>query len=409
MAVSMNMICFYLYRIFSRLYFHLPILFVFFDMQHLSVLYIELLLSAYGLVIVFTAKWNVKLMRYWEQKHVIACGEFLKGLGLALLVIDQHFYTMLAGEIICGLGYSLAAGTDSSLLRSLCDAQDQKQYQKVESGSASYMFLSVLLAGIIGSIVFNYDRFAVFYISMFANACSILTIILIRERNKPGVQQKRIPEGPLERSPGSAAANLSPPQKFWKRYYALSRAFTLAPFVGFLPFYLYHTLHVSLLYFGLVLSLFTILGFFSARYAIRVGARIGEHRLMMLMTALSALAMILFGLFDQLAVGLIAIALLGLASGGVRPLTINHLNRSGTSAELRTTILSSMERVYGFWNACLLIAGGFLIEWAGFHHFMLGLSAAYVVLIILTRCAMTFEENKDHQASIDGAGSKAAN
>ncbi|AHV95154.1 MFS transporter [Paenibacillus sabinae] len=373
-----NVACFYIYRIVSRLYFHLPILFVYFYLQHLSLPIIELLLAVYGLVVMLTAKWNVKLMALMRQTKVIAIGEGLKGIGLLLLVSDTHMGVLLLGQIACGLGYSLAAGTDSSLLRSLFSEQDQKRYQKTESSSASYMFLSVLLAGIAGSMFFGSNIKLPFYLSIASNVLSLAVILLIRNpgHTAQGVLSVADKSRDGQKEP-AAALELTPGQRYWKRYYALIRAFTLAPFVGFIPFLLYRRLEIGLFYFGLVLSLFTLLGFISARYAVRVGVKIGENRLVIATTLLSVLSMIVVGLSQHIGSAAVAIALMGLASGGARPLAAGQLNGSGMRPAERTAVLSSMERMYGFWNALLLIAGGFVLQEFGLRILMFGLAAAF--------------------------------
>lgn len=381
-----NVALFYLYRIVSRCYFHLPILFIYFYLQSLSLPAIELLLAVYGLVVMLTAKWNVRLMKRLSQPKVIAIGEGLKGLGLVLLVEGGHIAILLLGQIACGLGYSLAAGTDSSLLRSLYGEGDQKGYQKTESSSASYMFLSVLLAGVAGSMLMENGARLPFYLSIAANAVSAAVILLIRvpaRKEEGAVPALAGTGGSAQAGPAAAAPSpirLTDSQRFWKRYYALIRAFTLAPFVGFIPFLLNRTLQIGMLQFGLVLSLFTLLGFVAARYAVRIGARVGGGRLVAATTLLSLASMVVLALSPHTGSAAAAIAAMGLASGGARPLAVGQLGGPGMKPAERTAVLSSMERLYGFWNAFLLIAGGFALQQFGFRTLMLGLSACFLIV-----------------------------
>ncbi|MNM21320.1 Major Facilitator Superfamily protein [compost metagenome] len=381
-----NVALFYVYRIVSRCYFHLPILFIFFYRQDLSLPVIELMLAAYGLVVMLTAKWNVKAMRRMAQPKVIALGECLKGLGLVLLITAPHPAVLLAGQIVCGLGYSLAAGTDSSLLRSLFEEGDQEKYRRTESSSASFMFLSVLLAGIVGSVLMESGMRIPFYLSIAANAVSAAVILGIREAGPSGSRTAPRAEAAQAVKPetGGAAARpaleLTSGQRFWRRYYSLVRAFTLAPFVGFIPFLLNRTLNIGMLQFGLVLSLFTLLGFVSARYAVRVGAAIGENKLVILTTVLSLSSMLLLALSPHIASAALAVAVMGLASGGARPLAVGQLSGPGMKPAERTAVLSSMERMYGFWNAFLLVAGGFALDEFGFRVLMLGLAAGFLLV-----------------------------
>jgi predicted MFS family arabinose efflux permease len=368
---------FYLYRISSRLYFHLPILFVYFFMKGIPVWQIEILLAVYGVMISLTSQVSVTLMRFLKQKSVIALGEFIKGLGLLIIIWDTNFWYALVGQIVTGVGYSLAAGTDSSLLRTLCSKREAGLYQKVESGSASYMFLSALTAGIIGSVLFGYEQHWAFYAGIAANLVAMLMILLIREEAVPKAA------GTGEKASAGTALSFHSLQKFWMSYYSISRAFTLAPFVGFLPFYFFTTLQISLYWIGVVLSLFSVAAFLSARYMVRWSERFGSRAMTMTAMGLLLISMLLFGLSDQLWVGLVAITLMGISSGGVRPLTISNLNRTEMSPSQRTSLLSTMERQYGVWNASLLLGGGYVIYKFGFQPLMLSMAGLYVMLLLL--------------------------
>ena len=61
------------------------------------------------------------------------------------------------------------------------------------------------------------------------------------------------PARPVERVSFSPRGD----QLFWMLFYSISRAFTLAPFIGFIPFY-FIMVNVDPLLFGAVLSCFTL-------------------------------------------------------------------------------------------------------------------------------------------------------
>ncbi|EFM11536.1 major facilitator superfamily MFS_1 [Paenibacillus curdlanolyticus YK9] len=368
--MSLNARLFYVYRIVSRMYFHLSVLFVYFFTLDLPVWEIELLLGVYAIVLLLTSKLNAVMLARLPHKYVIALGELIKAGGLVALIANEHIGILIVGQVLSGLGYSLAQGTDSSLLRAI--VTDPQAYKKAESGSSSYTFASFLLSGVVGSIIFNYSHEYAFWCSIAANAIAITAVLFIRE------------PAPTRTSPSAAQAektNETSTQKFWKLYYAVTRAFAMATFVGFLPYYFFVNVHVDLKVFGLVLSLFTLLGFIAARFIVRAGTRYGFIRIATISTLLCVASLVLFGISSYLVLGIAALAVLGLASGGVRPLTLSNLNMSDMTPMQRTALLSSMERSFGLWNALLLIAGGFAIESIGFQWLMLILAVIYVVLV----------------------------
>jgi len=367
--MSLSTRLFYVYRIVSRMYFHLSVLFVFFFMMDLPVWEIELLLAVYAVTLMVTSKLNAVMLAAMPHKYVIAIGELIKAAGLAALISSEHLSILILGQVLSGLGYSLAQGTDSSLLRTI--VTDPESYKKAESGSSSYTFASFLLSGIIGSVIFNYSAEYAFWCSMCANAVAIIAVLLIKEPAHA-------------KSPGSSAAAKpieTSTQKFWKLYYALTRAFAMATFVGFLPYYFFVSVKVNLNLFGLVLSLFTLLGFIAARFILKTGARYGYFKVAAISAILSACSLLLFGSSAHIAIGVAALAVLGLASGGVRPLAVSNLNLGNLAPADRTAILSSMERYFGFANALLLIIGGAALQWIGFQWLMLASAVIYVILL----------------------------
>ncbi|KYD28915.1 MFS transporter [Geobacillus sp. B4113_201601] len=371
-----NLLFFYMYRIFSRLYFHLAVLFLYFYLNNIDILHIELLLAIYGITLMVSSQWSSKLTKYISEKYIIAIGELVKATGLLFFTFELHFYTLVIAQILSGIGYSLTAGTDSSLLRHILLNEDSSKYKKVESSSNSYMFISFLLAGIVGSILFKFDQLYVFYGSICANFISFLAILSIGTDKS---ERKQVQETIVGNNTQMENTSL---ENFWKNYYAISRAFPLAIFIGFLPYFLFRVIEVNLYYFGVVLSLFTLLGFSSARLLVRLNNTFSYKNLTLATTVFSIIAMILLGVSNNFVLSVIAVALLGFSSGGVRPLTLSNLNTNKMDARQRTALFSSMEKLYGFWNAFLLILGGVLFDILGFQKLMIFFTLFYIVLLL---------------------------
>lgn len=369
-----NLIYFYIYRIISRSYFHLPVLFVYFYIKDIPLLQIELLLAVYGFMLIISSKWNVLLGQRLKKKYVIALGEIIKAIGLVCFLFSSNILILIVGQILSGIGYSLAVGTDASLLRSLFSNEMSEQYKKVESSSNSFMFISFLLSGILGSIIFQWNAEYVFYFSIGANIIATLSIILITEKN--------IDEAPMkinQRINKDIHSQIVPENIFWKNYYALARGFSQAVFVGFLPYLFFITIKVNFYYFGMILSLFTITGFFSARFIIKLSKKIDKRKLAFGTVFMATLSIILFSFSENYFISIIAISLLGFSSGGVRPLTFSNLNTTEMSDNQRSLFFSSIEKLYGFWNVFLLIGGGILFYLTNFKNIMLLFAAIYVI------------------------------
>jgi hypothetical protein len=370
MAMSRDLRLFYAYRIISRLYFHLPVLFVFFVQQRFTLLQVEVLLAVYGLVVSLCAKIGPRLARRLPRKGIIAFGELVKVAGLALVVTAPSVWVAGIGQALNGFGYSLTAGTDSSVLRALVDSPEANA--RAQSNTQSYMFLAVLVSGVAGAVIFARSASWVFYASM---AAALLAAAIVAFLPEPASAAAPAGGGPG----GPARSHRVAGQAWWFGYYVTLRAITLAVFVGFLPYLFFEVLHVRLAYFGAVLGIFSLSAFLSARYATTLTRRLGRTSLTVATLVMSLLAIALFGLAQRLDVALVSMAMLGLSSGGVRPLTMNALGSAG----LPPQVLGAVERWFGVANAGLLVAGGVLLAAAGFRPLMLALAALYVVILLV--------------------------
>ncbi|EIF28240.1 hypothetical protein BCh11DRAFT_03628 [Burkholderia sp. Ch1-1] len=377
-----NIGLFVLYRVVSRLYFHLPVLFLHLYLVELGMYRVIALLAIYGLVTTVTAGFGGRLLATLSEKQVVAVGEMMKACGIVLLLCgtrlaDVDMRLLVLSQIVGGTGFSIALSTDSSLLRSLASAGgDSTLFVRAQTRSQSQMFIATLVAGTSGSIMYDYQPFWPFYASLLASVSSTALVLMIREpaaaRNAPGTVAKAL-------APDSG-------QRFWMGFYSLSRAFTLAPFVGFLPFY-FIMVNVDPLLFGAVLGLFTLSAFGTSLAVNGFIKRFGVRALMVLTLCCMFGAMLVLASSEWLAgqgvdyfvSGLIGITLLGLGSGGVRPATMANLDLSALGALERVALFSRMERNFGIANGALLALGAYLLVNEGFQVLMMSLGGLYLL------------------------------
>ena len=343
---------------------------------------------AYGLTIMLASPLSQKLAGVLKQKQIIAIGELLKGLGIFLIVLGTqvsrtNFWLPLLGQIVGGIGFSLAISNDSSLLKSIVQSsEDSALFGRIQSETQSRMFISTLLAGSIGGILFDYEAHWPFYASMFANIVAISTILMVSETKDSPQTGSGSCSCQQNHKELSSCISLSHNQNFWMNYYALSRAFMLAPFVGFLPFF-FLNLQVDFYLFGIVLGLFSVAAFLSALYSISILEKLGILGTILLTSTCMLVSITIFGFSDRFGDSLIAITLLGFGSGCVRPLTMRNLDFTNMIAQQRVQLLSLMERRFSIINAVLLILGGFIIVERNFQVLMRQVGIVYFLLIFL--------------------------
>ncbi len=364
---------FVLYRALSRFYFHLPVLFVYLYTGGLSIPVIELLLAVYGLLIVLAAPLGGWLLQRLPLRTVVAAGEALKVVGVGLLALGPGLATALPGQVLGAVGYSLAASTDSTLLAGLTEG-DRELYQRYEAKSAAAIFAAALVGGVTGAVLFLQDHALPFWASVVLSLTAFAIVLTIHP--------SRLGAGPAQRGP---VPRLPRRQRFWLHYYAVTRAFILAPYVGFLPVLFFLALRVPVGWFGVILGIYGVTSFAVARWSRALAARLGGRRLGWASMTTCAVALLLLGLVPTLWGALLGVLGLGLGGGVVRPVALSNLDAAmaGWSQAQRRGLLSGQERLYGAWNTGILLAGGLVLDVVGIRTVLTGLALAYVVVLVV--------------------------
>src|SRR4051812_3353511 len=104
------------YRVISRLYFHLPVLFVLFYQRNSSVPGVEVLLALYGAAVAVVAGFVPAVTRRIGPKNAIIVGEACKVVGLVTIGAGTSYVPEGVGQLLSGVGFSLTTGPDTGLL-----------------------------------------------------------------------------------------------------------------------------------------------------------------------------------------------------------------------------------------------------------------------------------------------------
>jgi predicted MFS family arabinose efflux permease len=364
------------------------VLFVLFFRRGATVWQAELLLAVYGLAVALTATLVPAMTRRIGPRNMIVGGEFFKAAGLILLGAVPLLPVEALGQLLNGLGFAMGTGTDSSLLFAL--EPDRARRARFQATSQSWMFISVLGAGAVGAVIFTARSYAVCYASAAAALAALLLIWGVGPASQAPAAQAAPPQ--MAATGGTAPARppgrrwwggLAAEQLWWAVYYVVGRVATLAPFVGFLPYMLVVRLHVKLGYFGVVLGLFTLSAFVSARYAPGLLRRYQPRALTAAGFLGTVAAIVLFSLAQaSLPAVLVGITLLGLASGGVRPVALAGLDAAGLEPSRVGPLVGRLEQATGVANAVILAAGGAVLA-TSFRSLML------VFAVVLLVCSVT--------------------
>jgi len=388
---------FYTYRIFSRLYFHVIIIFMYFTALEYGLVRTILLIAAYGFSITLASgivRYNAQFL---SAKGMVLTGELAKLAGIFLLVLGTQqtsvsFWVPLVGQILGGLGFCYSISSDIGLLSQSNSDIPQEEFARVQSKSQSLMFIATMASGLAGAILYNYQYQWPFLATLVTNVIAILTVLSFPSTSTRSQARQNVPTA------HTTPPSLSGSVKFWMTYYVVGRIATLAPFIGFLPFF-FIQLQPDPYTFGIVLSFFSLAAFVSAYYANQLDRFLGSNGFYWLNVVVMLCGMILFTLCEWVAeyhrdpfpVACVATLLIGFGSGCIRPLSMSKLRLSEKPAHERTYILSTMEKKFGLFNSIVLIAGGGLIYIGSFSVVMLALTTLYSVTSIFRSVALAEE------------------
>lgn len=357
---------FYCYRVLSRAYFHLPILWVWFvESHHIRIWVAAILLATYSATLTFGAPLARRLQQFLPPARSMVLGEIVKVAGLlGLMLAGGHVLAVLAAQLIGGIGYSMAQGPDSVLLRSLYRDDETGDYAGHESRSMSMVFVSVLIAGVIGGYLYSRIPASPFIASMCAGGLAAVAAVIMK--------RLAVASGMVGSGPGSAPPErhrqlsvLSAADWQWMLYYAMVRGLAIAAFVALLPMVFFVDLRVHVSMFGVVLGSFSVFAYLSGRYGTRAVKRLPDPLIPLISAAVLAGSFTLFASAGVLAVALVGMATLGATSGVVRPLAMSRLQSiPHRSAAERGAAVATMERCYGAFNAVAVAGGGIVADLA---------------------------------------------
>ncbi|MGC8402071.1 MFS transporter [Enterobacter mori] len=373
------------YRIISRCYFHLPVLLLYFWTIDMGMYRIIFLLALYGLTSTFSSGIPGWLLRFSSPRQTVIAGELLKALGMALMLwstrqSEVNLTLLVASQLLGGAGFTIALTTDAALLRQLT-AGDQHRFMQIQTTSQSGMFIATLVAGSLGSILFDYNPQWPFIAAILVSVISSGCVLLIRVQGS-----EHEPARPVERVSfrPEGSALLDAVLFHLKSVYAGA----------------FHRLYSVLLYYGerrpsafrrraellhaLVLGAIKIAGPFIARFGVTA-----------LLATTSLFMTAALGLFasnewlaakgmDYFISGLLALVLLGFGSGTIRPVTLANLDLSANTPDERMRVFARMERDFGLANAFLLAVGAWLLVSRDFTTLMLIFCLIYISVVCIS-------------------------
>lgn len=342
----------FVYRLISRAYFHLPVLFAFLYLHHLGTALAQTLLALYGFTVMVSGAFTGRLTTAFGPRTLLVAGESVKAAGLLLIgTVAGGTPGLVAGQILSGFGYALTASVESPLVGVL--EPDRERASKIQARTQSWIFAVVMVSGIAGAVIFQHTRLTVFLLSALACATAATAAtgigpVRLATAPKPTTTTATAAAAPKGSWTGGAG--------LWIAYYVCLRGVALAAFVGFIPYLLFVRTKVSLALFGILLAVFNVAALLVARWTARLLRTTSAALLLAATLACVAASLVLLATTSHLVPVILAIALLGLGAGAARPLTQDGL--SALDGPTRGKVTVRMEQLTGSANTLVLVLGG---------------------------------------------------
>lgn len=295
---------FLLFRLVSRLNFHLPVIIVFMAAFVADIFTIAILTAIYTLASAIVI--STFSRREFNAKWMVLAGEFSKVAGLAILIAGRDYASLLALQLLSGLGHGLSISGESKFVRQLLAGAMSKS----QTSTFVQVYLAFAVTGIAGVFMFLRDPIYPFAASMAANSVAFLLIAAIR------APKATAPAGAFKAPP---AFRIDARMVSITLEFVLLRALPLAILIFYMPIKLFFVMKLDIYWLAAFLIVFTLSG---AAFGAYIGTRMKLFRRAPVQAAFLIIYVAAVGimLFSQSLPLLLASALyLGSASAVSRP------------------------------------------------------------------------------------------
>lgn len=269
-----NLKKYYFYKIFSVLFFFVPIMVLFWQDNGLSLTQIMLLQSGYSILTLILEVPSGYYADSVGRKKSIIISSFFLVLSITIYSFSTNFWQFLVAEGIFAFSASFLSGADSAFIYdTLVELKREKEYKKIWGNLMSVSLLSMAAGSIIGGFMAKLG----FRYTFFLTIPFVILVIPIAFSLKEPKRYKEIFEKNYLKEIWKILKNV-----IWQNhrlrwlilYSALIFAFNQSALWLYQPYFELSGLDVA--YFGIVFASFQFVAAITARYAHRIEETLGE-------------------------------------------------------------------------------------------------------------------------------------
>ncbi len=381
---------FTLYRVVSRFSFYVPIYVVALIAAGFSFLTIGLILFVYGISTMAFGSWAEQSLERRGASKTIARGEAAKACSNLLIGAVLYFTfavenpmavaVLLIAQICGGAGYCYAAVGDGSYLAEAgkTSAINTQMQARGQAQSSSYMFMSFLVAGCIGALLFPLMPALPFLLTALANIAAFSISLFALNLSDANLQPK---QSDTHASLNRTFTRLTISAKVHVLTYAFLRATVLAMQLLILPIWLFIGLKIEVVFFGMVFGLYTLAGFLGGRFYPYIEKKLSQPHALFLVQIITIASMLAIGLGDGQIIVLLAPIGLFAAAGMLRPAYLPRLTQATTTEGFFVNSVATAEKMFGAISSVAYFAGAALFQ-VGFNPSFIVLAATCLLIVL---------------------------
>ena len=361
------------------MFFFIPIFVLYLKTKGITITQVMLLQAVYC-IMVFTLEIPTgAIADQVGRKKTIAIGSAFGAAGILYYAFAENFAGFILAEIILALGAVMISGADTSIIYdTLKILKKESHFKKIQGRANAIGFAAAALASVAGGWLYTIDARLPMIAASLPFAIAVFVALSMREPAPSGTATLAETISLIKTGIRFTATHKQ--VRWLVLYTATYSAFSFAMFWLYQPFLI--RAGISVIYFGPIfaaINLLVALGAFSSH---RIENIIGEKASLIMIPALTIIALILLST-GHLPLGFMAIILGQFAWGYSDPVISDYINRHIASRS-RATILSINSLSISMAGAIVLPFIGYLVDaYTLTHAFFLSAFLLFAINILL--------------------------
>lgn len=189
--MNSNIYKYYSYSAISNFLFFLPIVYVFFQDNGLSLTQIFIIEAIFSVGLVLFEVPTGAVADYYGKKTSLVLGSVIWIISCVLFSFGSGFYTFTFAYLIWALGAAFLSGADTALLYDILHKDNQKEYFKKYQGNAKFIGLvAISLASLLGGYLASFSMRYTFIASAIAFFAMFLILISLKHKEDEKEEQE---------------------------------------------------------------------------------------------------------------------------------------------------------------------------------------------------------------------------